>query len=652
MSELTIDNSSNSKWSYFLIIAINTLLGLEILKTFLSMLVNFFRERPNISLTDVAIYALVTFLLFFTTGLLYKLRYSVILWVITAGVCITRFILQINPWPPLSLAVSAVGTILWMSGFVLFVSLAQQRKVSLFSSFFPGIVFGISLTTALHGLFGTWDMVWRRDWYVIFFVLLIISAKLWLVYNVFRDLRDARPSDGGRNVFYTLTVFMPFVFLQLLKFQNVASLNAVTGKNLIFSLAVILGSNILAFLVLYLFLFKKARILLTISGAILLLFSFLPVAESYLYIIQVITGNIGAFWLLMVVLNRAENKSFVNKEPWRNTVASGIGGLIFLIFAFIYYSSYDLSFPFENWVIPFAVAAFISICAIVSSCLKYSGDKGQGERVLNKEDGNRGTVFIYIIASLLVIPLIMFLPLKSVDRSISEGGPIRVMDYNIHQGFNIEGYLDLESIARVIDRSGADLVCLQEVSRGWLINGSADTLLWLSDRLDMDYLFMPASDDVWGNAILSRYPLKLVKSGFLPQLGAPLRRSFLLAEVDLGDGDNINVMCTHLHHIEGESWIREEQVKKLLEEWDGLERTAVMGDFNAETGDYEVKEMHNAGFLDSQLELGEGDKLTWVHYEPHRRIDYIWVAEDLEISDVEVIYSTASDHLPVVININ
>jgi endonuclease/exonuclease/phosphatase family metal-dependent hydrolase len=647
-----LEKSSNSKWFYFLIIALNTLLGLEILKTFLSMLVNFFRERPSISLTDVAIYALVTFLLFFATGLLYKLRYSVIIWIFTAGVGITRFILQINTWPPLSLALSAAGTILWMAGFVFFISLMQQKRIGLLSSFFPGIIFGISLTTAIHGLFGTWDMVWRRDWHVIFFVLIIILVKLWLVYHVSSELRDAVPSDGGRDVFYSLIVFMPFVFLQLLKFQNVASLDAVTGKSMVFSLAIILGSNVLAFLFAHLYFFKKLKILLTISSAIFILLSFLPAADNYLYILQVVFGNIGACWLLMAVLNRAESKCFINKEPWKNTVSFGIGGLVFLIFAFIYYSSYDLWLPFENWVMPVSVAALISICAIVSSFQGNSSDKGGQKSISVKNYGGREPVFIYLMAGLLIIPLIMLLPLEDTDRNIAEDGPVRVMDYNIHQGFNIEGYLDLESIARVIEGSGADVVCLQEVSRGWLINGSADTLSWLSDRLDMDYLFMPASDDVWGNAILSRYPLKLLKSGFLPRMDAPLRRSYLLAEINIGNDENINLICTHLHHIKDEGWIRKEQVKALLEGWNGLGRTAVLGDFNADAGDYEVKEMHSAGFRDSQLELGEGDKLTWVHYEPHRRIDYIWVTEDLEISDVEVIYSTASDHLPVVININ
>jgi endonuclease/exonuclease/phosphatase family metal-dependent hydrolase len=170
---------------------------------------------------------------------------------------------------------------------------------------------------------------------------------------------------------------------------------------------------------------------------------------------------------------------------------------------------------------------------------------------------------------------------------------------------------------------------------------------------------MPASDDIWGNAILSRYPLKLIDSGFLPRLDAPLRRSYLLAEVDLrgavyskDSGDyKINILCTHVHHIEGEPEIRLKQIQSVLGQWNGLQRTAIMGDFNASSDDPEIKPFYEAGLKDSQAELGKGDVLTWVHYEPFERIDYIWVTPDIEIIDTFVPYSTASDHLPVVLDI-
>ncbi len=76
-----------------------------------------------------------------------------------------------------------------------------------------------------------------------------------------------------------------------------------------------------------------------------------------------------------------------------------------------------------------------------------------------------------------------------------------------------------------------------------------------------------------------------------------------------------------------------------------------MGDFNAGKRSNEIEMMYSAGLTDSQLESGREDELTYPHKEPLQRIDYIWVTPDIEISDLEVPYSTASDHLPVVVDI-
>ena len=59
----------------------------------------------------------------------------------------------------------------------------------------------------------------------------------------------------------------------------------------------------------------------------------------------------------------------------------------------------------------------------------------------------------------------------------------------------------------MIEEQQPDIVALQEVTRGWVIYGSFDMLVWLSQRLDMPYVYGPAADSVWGNAILSRYPM-------------------------------------------------------------------------------------------------------------------------------------------------
>ncbi len=648
-------SKNNIKWPYFFIIAINTFFGWQILKTFLSLLVNFYRERPDISLTDVGIYAVISFSLVFAAGFLFKLGRRPLLWVILGGVGLIRMILQLNSWPSLSLAMSAVGTILWLASFILFISLLQQEKIDLFYTFFPGLLFGISLATAVHGLLGTWDMVWRSDPFITADVILIVLVQLWLISRLSGDLGQVKLSDGRKTVFYTLAVLMPFIFLQLFKFQNIAALSAVTGFSTVISLTVVLASNAAAFACVYLFKFKKVRLPLAVPAAVLLVASFWPGTGGYLYVLQIFLGNISCFWLMIIIINKAVSISLV-KTPWKNTAAIGLSGLLLFIFAFIYYGSYDMNLPFDNWIIPVFLAALIGICGIVAVSLKLP--RG---RSLKKEDPGpvskslwMRTLPLLLAIALLAVPLIMMVPVKYPDDPRDGPAPqssVRVMDYNIHQGFNIGGYQDLESIARVIEGSGAEIVALQEVSRGWVINGSADTLNWLSGRLGMEYIYMPASDAIWGNAVLSKYPLKLVKSGFLPREGAPLRRSFLLVEVEIGRGKNINILCTHLHHIEGEGMIREKQVDELLARWNGLQRTIILGDFNAEPGDAEIEKMYQAGFIDSQLELGAGDQPTWAHYEPYERIDYIWVTPGLKISDLKVPFSTASDHLPIIINV-
>src|SRR4029453_2834154 len=98
----------------------------------------------------------------------------------------------------------------------------------------------------------------------------------------------------------------------------------------------------------------------------------------------------------------------------------------------------------------------------------------------------------------------------------------------------------LEGLAREIEASGAEVVGLQEVSRGWYVNGSTDMLAWLPRRRGRPPPpFAGAPDRIWGNAVLSRYPILSAEVTPLPREGVPLRRSALEAELDLGQGRRV-----------------------------------------------------------------------------------------------------------------
>src|SRR5438477_373356 len=87
----------------------------------------------------------------------------------------------------------------------------------------------------------------------------------------------------------------------------------------------------------------------------------------------------------------------------------------------------------------------------------------------------------------------------------------RVMTYNIHQGFNAGQIPSLDSLVDVISRESPDVLVLQEVVRGWMIDEQHDALSVLSERLGLPYVFGPNIGDLYGNALLSRFPMTHVK---------------------------------------------------------------------------------------------------------------------------------------------
>jgi len=226
------------------------------------------------------------------------------------------------------------------------------------------------------------------------------------------------------------------------------------------------------------------------------------------------------------------------------------------------------------------------------------------------------------------------------------------MTYNLHQGFDTKGYLGMEAFARVIEESDADIIALQEVSRGWFINGSVDMLTWLSQRLNMPYIYGPVGDPLFGNAILSKYPILEYKNELLPKGDVPLQRGFIWANIDLGNNEELFMIATHLHHVEEDNHIRKPQIEAIVDYWGGGDKTVILGDMNAEPRYPETQIYYNSGLLDTFIKAGTGNGFTYSSDNPDKRIDYIWISPDLAASDFLIPESTASDHLSVVITID
>jgi endonuclease/exonuclease/phosphatase family metal-dependent hydrolase len=241
---------------------------------------------------------------------------------------------------------------------------------------------------------------------------------------------------------------------------------------------------------------------------------------------------------------------------------------------------------------------------------------------------------------LLLVPVALWLAdsRRAPIEPLADGYPVRLMTYNIRSAYGRSGRLDVEAIAQVIEDAGTEIVVLQELPRSGMLSGTSDLLSLLSRRLEMPYTVMgSATDPVFGNAILSRYPILESGRGNLPRLDSLVGRGYVWADIDLGGGEKLQVVGTHLATERSE--IRLAQVGELLQARPLRSPTALVGDMNARAGSPEIEQILETGLIDAWAETGQEESLS---------IDWIFHTPDLVASDVMAVEDQASDHKAIV----
>jgi len=217
----------------------------------------------------------------------------------------------------------------------------------------------------------------------------------------------------------------------------------------------------------------------------------------------------------------------------------------------------------------------------------------------------------------VAVPLLAFITAPATPEPQPPRVTFRLMTYNVHQGFNASQIPALDEIVATIAQESPDVLILQEVVRGWMIDEQHDVLSALSQRLEMYYTFLPTIGDLYGNAVLSRYPMEVTKRvAYAP--GPTLRnqpRGALF--VRIGD---LLVVGTHLDHTSDGTFVRQDQVRTILREVGEANSVVIAGDLNAEPGDIEMRLFDQAGFQD----LGQSAGPTTTGEDPPKRIDYVW----------------------------
>jgi endonuclease/exonuclease/phosphatase family metal-dependent hydrolase len=229
-------------------------------------------------------------------------------------------------------------------------------------------------------------------------------------------------------------------------------------------------------------------------------------------------------------------------------------------------------------------------------------------------------------------------------------GTYRLLSWNLHYGVNRDAEVVPDQILAVIRDSGAHVVVLQEVPRGWPISGGMDLRTWLENRLDVTTVWSPAADRQFGNLILTSLPVTGSEVAGLPQAGGTMKRSYAAATVDLGNGLSSRVATVHLQHADARD-TRLSQLETLLAGHRTAPFSVLAGDFNAEPGWAEIDTVLDAGFRSAQDEAGDPGLPTSPSHDPAHRIDWVFGTEDVDFEDFRLLPSHASDHFPLTVTV-
>ena len=501
---------------------------------------------------------------------------------------------------------------------------------------------GLALDSAIHGLYLTYDPIWQTNWCALATTLALVSGQWFVLRTISRRLAVPLPfREATLRDSFPLLLVGPFLVYDLIAGGNLARLNALTGWPLPLNAFWLLAGQFTAVLLAWLAPPGRTAALLAFVVLMMTINPFAPTPGAAA--LALLFSQIGAGLLVTTActqLARRRRHTGVGHTAW---VWWG-SMMLFVLLIFLYYVTYDIRLPVSREFILYLVVLAMGAGALFS--LDFWVISPRTRPTLPR----RGAPALYGLGLALAVLVISTAVIWQRPPAVhARSNVLRLFDYNTHNGFNMAGTLDLESMAQLIQDQQADIVALQEVSRGWVVNGSVDMVAWLSWRLGMPAVFSATSGADWGHAIFTRFPVTRRDQFALPPPGLPLSRGFTYHEIDVGGEKPLLLINTHLHHLRQDATIREQQVASILHFLEGssTQRLIVTGDFNAQPMEPAVLNFQAVGLRDLVAEAGVKPGYTFPADNPTRRIDYILASPDIGLRALEIAPEVISDHLGI-----
>ncbi|MCW2759089.1 MAG: hypothetical protein JWO46_2835, partial [Nocardioidaceae bacterium] len=351
-----------------------------------------------------------------------------------------------------------------------------------------------------------------------------------------------------------------------------------------------------------------------------------------------VLGLPAAFVLLSGAV-RAELEPGVKRAGPRTVAAGAVGWVVLL---FVYYAGYDLGYRADVVLVALAIMG-------AGMGMRAAPDATVGP-------WPRPARSTYVVAVLAVVvalvgPAVTLRPLEHPKPTADRGATLHVAAWNLRMGYGIDGRFAARAVARTLLREHVDVALVSEIDRGWLLNGGQDQLRILARLTGMHVAFGAAADPVWGDAILSREPLRDVDSHPFPSYGAVTGAEVLRARFDW-HGSAVTVLSTHLQPGAAgtnDTVGQARRLARLMRREAELGPVIAGGDLNTAPGSRAWSALLGAGLTDALASVRP--LLTSSADDPTEQIDHLFVSPELTTSRPRTLTSELSDHLPVLLDV-
>ncbi len=321
----------------------------------------------------------------------------------------------------------------------------------------------------------------------------------------------------------------------------------------------------------------------------------------------------------------------------RRGVIAGLSLLLFGVLVFAAYAGALVRLPFGLHGVMLASAALLAISSLLGTVRAARLGREAPSPVLGR------MLATTVVLSLVLAGVGSLRGVSELDARVDDG-TVRITLANVHYGYDIAGRQRGLEVGDLLADLDADIIALNEVDRGWLISGAQDLLTTYAVATGMQSVFAPASDEVWGNALLTRLPVLEVQRNRLPRGRDPLVRSALTVIVELPDGSPLAVLVTHLSHVDRQGDTRLPQAQAVAAIVARLQErgipTLVAGDLNARPDDPELGVLEDLGLARAL----PASRATFPDVAARIQIDHVLVPPSFVVEQARTLTTGFSDH--------